>query len=128
VPKKTIMFTDYVFDAIRLVKLTEGKEKTYHRGRFNGEGWTHQYLSFFWEGGDEVACTSHTQARDCDGDLSSTTRHTCALGDLRGVQVITVSFAEDGTPIRHDVPGIKRPDWKESSHDQRDSSAEAMGY
>ena len=71
-PKKTIMFTDYVFDAIRLVKVTEGKGKNYYRRRFNGEGWTHNYLSYSWDGDNEVICTSYTSARDCDGPLACT--------------------------------------------------------
>lgn len=79
------------------------------------EGWSLEALSFEYDG-ERVRCQQVTDGRDCDGRLTRCTVTTCSAGHLLM------------RPVTLDGETHLMPQWELEEHQQRDYSAEAMGY
>lgn len=75
------------------------------------EGWASESESWAYDG-RVVTRECATDGTDCDGRLSASATHGCALTRLRD----------------RDVDGIPFPEWEERNHSRRDYQAEAAGY
>lgn len=86
-------------------KHDEGYEVTHDIYSFDGFVLNHQY---------------GRSGRDCDGKYSSTNEREARLLDMCSIPAVDANGEQ--------VPGVFRCDWKDTSEESRDYTAEAMGY
>ena len=109
-----IRFWDYVTSTPVKLKLTPGQKLTYKKYYNDDEGWTLKVTS--WEYiENQLICVHFTDGTDCDGRLSTFNAYICELNELYSGSI-------------NEEFGIKYPKWKSLKSEQRDYSAENMGY
>ena len=118
----TASFFDYdpVLAGYRFLVLTEGAPAIEAgESHEHEEGWSSTYVR--WElDGDVVTYTSHSDGRDCDGRMSTTSTYSCRVAELASQE----AYAPEGeTP-----PPFRVPTWREGRASQRDYAAESAGY
>lgn len=85
------------------------------------DGWSSRIETYSYpEGSDRVQSVCLSEGRDCDGRLSQNWEGYCLLTELSAVPCYS-------SPPRHPVC-VMTPHWRRFGENQRDYSAESMGY
>jgi hypothetical protein len=95
------------------VKITIRKDQClrHHKTYFNGEGWTHSYVEYVYDGRTLRRYAVQT-SRDCDGPSSYTCESYCDLSELKHISDDDVLY----------------PNWKFGTEQNFDAYAAIMNY
>lgn len=120
-------FFDYdpTISAYRFIQLSDDTpELEVSESHQHEEGWSSTYVRWALDG-DVVTCEEHTDGRDCDGRMSTSTTAWCPVSALAAVEVYASGDheASEGGPLPFRVP-----EWRQGRRSRRDYSAEAAGY
>jgi hypothetical protein len=110
--KQARFWIDYKGGIVRL-KINCGQTLSFSHGGLTDEGYSYTGESYNFDGA-AVACDWATNARDCDGRHSHTGSAYCDVARLASGY--------------RDESGVTFPAWEHGETEQRDYSAEAMGY